>query len=83
MIGKPEENKKICPLCGGQLYEGLATIPFVLDAIVAVIKDVPSEICEECDEPYMKGNVVDSIEELLHNLRKMAVEVSVIHYKAA
>ncbi len=84
MIGKPEENnKKICPLCGGQLREGLATIPFVLDSIVAVVKDVPAEICEECDESYMKGDAVDRIEELLQNLKNMAVEVSVIHYKAA
>ena len=84
MIGKPEENnKKICPLCGGQLCEGLATIPFVLDSIVAVVKDVPAEICEECNESYMKGDAVDRIEELLQNLKNMAVEVSVIHYKAA
>ena len=83
MIGKLEEDKKICPLCGGELYEGLATIPFVLDSIVAVVKDVPAEICEECDESYMKGEAVDKIEELLQNLEAMAVEVSVIHYKAA
>ena len=83
MIGKPEKNKKICPLCGGQLREGLATIPFVLDSIVAVVKDIPAEICEECDESYMKGDAVDRIEELLQNLKNMAAEVSVIHYKAA
>ena len=82
MVGKPEENK-ICPLCGGRLRVGLATIPFVLDSIVAVVKDVPAEICEECDESYMKGDAVDRIEELLQNLNNMAVEVSVIHYKAA
>jgi YgiT-type zinc finger domain-containing protein len=84
MIGKPEENsKKICPLCGGQLRMGLATIPFVLNSIVAVVKDVPAEICEECDESYMKGDTVDKIEELLQNLKNMDVEVSVINYKAA
>lgn len=84
MVGKPEENnKKICPLCGGQLRVGLETIPFVLNSIVAVVKDVPAEICEECGEPYMRGDAVDKIEELLQNLKNMDVEVSVIHYKAA
>jgi YgiT-type zinc finger domain-containing protein len=84
MTGKPEENsKKVCPLCGGKLREGLATIPFVLDSTVAVVKDVPAEICEECDESYMKGDTVDRIEGLLQNLRNIGVEVSVIHYKAA
>ena len=84
MIGKPEENdSRICPLCGGQLREGRATIPFILDSIIAVVKDVPAEICEECDESYMKGDVVDTIEELLQNLTNMGAEVLVIRYKAA
>jgi len=84
MIGKPEKkDEKICPLCGGQLREGLATIPFVLDSFVAVVKDVPAEICSECDEPYMKGDAVDKIDKLLQDLENMAVEVSVIHYKEA
>ena len=91
MIGKPEKNKhalersegKICPLCGGQLREGLATIPFVLDSIVAVVKDIPAETLEECNESYMKGDAVDRIDEFLQNLKNMAVELSMIHYKAA
>ena len=83
MIGKPEADKKICPLCGGQLHQGLATIPFILDSIVAVVKDVPAEICEECGEPYMKSDAVDKIEELLQELKDMAVEISVVCYKAA
>lgn len=83
MTGKPENNKKICPLCGGQLCEGLATIPFVRDSIVVVVKEVPAEICSECNESYMKGDAVDRIEELLQNLKDMAAEVSVVHYKAA
>jgi YgiT-type zinc finger domain-containing protein len=69
MIGKHErEHKGTCPLCGGQLQEGLATLPFIFDSTVVIVKDVPAEICEECGEPYMKG---------------MAAEISVIHYKAA
>lgn len=84
MVGKPgKKDKKICPLCGGQLREGLATIPFVLDSVVAVVKDVPAEVCSECDEPYMKGDAVDRIEELLGSLKDMAVEVSVVHYEKA
>ena len=92
MIGKPEKGNKhalerregkVCPLCGSSLREGLATLPFILDSIVAVVKDVPAEICEECDEPYMRGDAVDKTEALLQSLKDMAVEVSVIHYKAA
>lgn len=82
MTGK-QENRKICPLCGGQLREGLATIPFVLDSVVAVVKDVPALLCSECDEPYMRGDAVDRIDELLGSLKDMAVEVSVVHYEKA
>lgn len=76
-------NRKVWVVCGGQLCEGLATIPFALDPVVVVVKDVPAEICSECNESYMKGDAVDRIEELLQNLKEMSVEVSVVYYKAA
>ena len=48
-----------------------------------MVKEVPAEICSECNESYMKSDAVDRIEELLQNLKDMAAEVSVVHYKAA
>ena len=84
MIGKQGKQKiKRCPLCGGELHDGITTAPFFIDEKIVVIKDVPSEICSECGEPYMKSSVVDGIEALLDKLKDLQSEISVVHYKAA
>jgi YgiT-type zinc finger domain-containing protein len=73
-------NHNRCPLCGGRLKKGVATIPFVLDKGIVLIKDVPAEICGNCREPYTTGKVTDRITDLLSQMRALATEVSIIHY---
>jgi YgiT-type zinc finger domain-containing protein len=62
--------------------EQKATIPFVLKNSVAVVKDVPAEVCRSCHEPYLAGQVVDRIGDLLKRLDSLQTEVSVISYPA-
>jgi YgiT-type zinc finger domain-containing protein len=84
MTGKQEKQKtKRCPLCGGELHNGVATTPFFVEEKIIVIKDVPAEICAECGETYMKSSVVDRIEILLDKIEDLHSEMSVVHYKAA
>lgn len=73
------ENSR-CPLCGGRMKWGVATIPFILRNTVIVIKDVPAEICSSCHEPYMTGKVTDRITVLLNRLRSLPAEVSIVSY---
>ncbi len=73
-------NPSRCPLCGGRLRPGRATIPFVLPQSGILVKDVPAEICQSCHEPYMIGAVVDHVAKLLGQLRKVRAEVSVVSY---
>ena len=45
MAGKKEKYEAgKCPLCGGEMNDGIATLPFLMGAKVAVIKNVPAEI---------------------------------------
>ncbi len=84
MTGKQEKNKSsTCPLCGGDMKKGLTTIPFLIGERVAVIKNVPGEICADCGEAYLQSSVVDNIESLLDRLEELHSEVSVVHYEAA
>jgi YgiT-type zinc finger domain-containing protein len=81
-----EEGKKTtkkCPLCGGALIDGVASLPFLMGERIAVIKNVPAEICSDCGEAYMKSRVVDGIETLLDRLEELGSEVSIVHYEAA
>ena len=79
MTGKLVKNSR-CPLCGGRMKRGVATIPFILSNTVIVVKDVPAEICPSCHEPYMTGKVTDRITVLLNRLRSLPTEVSIVSY---
>lgn len=81
MVGEFENNGRRCPVCGGRLVPNQkATIPFVLENTIAVIKDVPAELCASCHESYTSGEVTDNIVELLQQLHSLQTEVSIIAY---
>ena len=76
-----ERVNSLCPTCGGQLHDGVATIPFLLgEAQVMVIKGVPAEICGDCHEPFLSGKVTDDVMALLHQLKMLGSEVSVVSF---
>ena len=77
MTIKHEESNR-CPVCGGRLKPGRATIPFLLSHTVVLIKDVPAEICSDCHEPYMVGIVTDRVTELLGSVRNLQAEVLIL-----
>ena len=74
------QNNGHCPLCGGRLTTGQATIPFLVRGTVIVIEDAPARICEECDEPFLAGPAADTVTDLLTELRSLRAEVSVIAF---
>ncbi len=79
MNGGPENDKR-CPVCGGRMSTGLATVPFVLAETVIVIKHVPAEICQNCHEPFIAGKVTDRVTDLLNQLRTLQTEVSIVSF---
>ena len=79
MIG--EFEGKICPICGGPLQHQISTVPFILKHnSVVVIKGVPAEVCADCHEPFLTGQAVDQVAEILRQLRSLSSEVSVVTY---
>lgn len=47
---------------------------------VIVIKNVPCEECEQCGEIFYTDNVVERLEEIVNNAKKLLQEVAVIDY---
>jgi len=74
MTGQPGVPKP-CPLCGGQLSLELATIPFVLGKSVAVIKQVPAEVCDTCGEPFLHADATATASLLLDKVLASNAEV--------
>ncbi len=78
MAGKHASN--ICPLCGGALESGNATIPFILKESIVIVKHVPAQICVECREPFLAGRETDVITDLLTQVKELSSEVTVLTF---
>lgn len=83
MIGERESNNR-CPVCGGAMRRGEATIPYILNGdVIVVVKHVPAELCDDCGESYTTGIVTDQIVMMLQRVKSLHSEVSVVSYNAA
>ena len=78
MTGGPESNR--CYFRGGKLENRMTTIPFVVGASVIITKDVPADVCIQCNEPIMHSDVASTIDHLLKPARRSEFELSVMTY---
>lgn len=75
-------NDKRCPVCGGRLAQGEATIPYVLkDGAVVIVKQTPAEICGDCREAFTTSAVTERLVSIVKRLRALDSEVSVVTYR--
>ena len=79
MTGR-QGNNALCAFCGGRTRQGVATVPFVLGKAVAIVRDAPAFICENCDEPFMTSHTTDIVTKLLSRLQSLGAELSVVSY---
>jgi YgiT-type zinc finger domain-containing protein len=78
MTGELENDR--CYFCGGRLESKSATIPFVMNGSVVVIKNVPAEVCTQCGEAIVSSPVARHVDVLLKQIYRLNSEVSVITY---
>ena len=79
MSGERASNNR-CPLCGGSLKPGVATMPFVFDNTVVLVKNVPAEVCSSCREPFVAGAATDRLTQLVGQVRQLPAEVSIVSF---
>lgn len=78
MTGELENDR--CYFCGGKLQSKRATIPFVMNSSVVVVKNVPAEVCTQCGEAIMSSPIARNVDLLLKQVYHLKSEVSVISY---
>ncbi len=78
MTSEAGKGKSCCPMCGGGLHEGTATLPFVVKDSVVVVKDVAAEVCSDCGEAFMSGEVTDAVTALLKDAVSQGVELALV-----
>lgn len=69
-----------CVRCGGKAAESVTSEAIEMDFGLLVIRNIPCFKCEECDEIFYTGNVVEKIEEITETVRKLVQDVTIVDF---
>lgn len=73
-----------CTLCRlGSTQPGLTTVALVRDGSTVVIKDVPADVCDNCEEYYLSEEVADRVLSVAEAAVQAGAEVEIRRYAAA
>ena len=70
-----------CFMCKGTLHEGFSTFTTDMGSSIVVVKNVPSDVCEQCGEVSYNSEVAKSLEQIVQNIIGSArAEIAVVNY---
>jgi YgiT-type zinc finger domain-containing protein len=72
-----------CVMCDGTTTATTRPKAVERDGKVAVIRDVPVEVCDSCGEVYLDGEVAKRLDELFRQMLTGNVDQVFGHYEAA
>lgn len=72
-----------CGSCGCKMTESFTTDVSDFGQCVIIIRNVPCYKCTECGEVFYKADVVEKLESITENAKKMLGEICVVDYKKA
>ena len=62
-------DSNICALCGGKLRDGLTELVLKAGDELAVIKRIPTLVCNCCHEAYLNPDVSEKIDQVMKEYR--------------
>ena len=72
-----------CMRCGKPAYKSVTSEAIELGFGLLVIRNIPCFKCEECDDIFYTGDVVQKIEAIVAEAKKLMQEILVIYYDDA
>lgn len=66
-----------CPLCGGVFIDGTTTFTVELGFGIAVVRDVPARVCEQCGDASLTTEAARRLEVIVESVRTSRQEVSI------
>ncbi len=72
-----------CMKCGRESYESTTTEAIEMDSGLLVIRNIPCYKCDECNEIFYTGDVVQKIERITEMVKTYMQEVTIIDYTKA
>jgi len=74
-----------CDLCSGELEPGKTTMEIWRGEQLIVIRDVPADVCQQCNEAYVSADVSERLDHFLGEYHRHRPEqyLAVPQYSAA
>ena len=79
-----EEDTVKCVICKqGATRSGSATVTLERDGMTFIVKSVPAQVCENCGEEYIDGDMTAQLMQQAEEAVRCGVQVEVRTYVAA
>ena len=72
-----------CMKCGQNAFASTTSEAIEMDFGLLVIRNIPCYKCEECDEIFYTGDVVQKLEKITETVKQYMQEITVIDYAKA
>lgn len=72
-----------CMKCGRTAYKSVTSEAIELGFGLLVIRNIPCYKCEECDEIFYTGDVVQKIELMITEAKQLMQDIRVVYYDNA
>ena len=69
-----------CFMCKGSLFDELTTFMVDIDNCIIIVKNVPSQVCDQCGEVSYNNEVTKKLESIANSLRMSITEIAVVSY---
>lgn len=72
-----------CMRCGREVYKSTTCEAIEMEFGLLVIRNIPCYKCNECDEVFYTGDVVQKLEEITERVKQLMQEITIIDYAKA
>jgi YgiT-type zinc finger domain-containing protein len=69
-----------CMKCGREAYKSTTSEAIEMKFGLLVIRNIPCYKCEECDEIFYTGDVVQKLEEITEKVKLLMQEFTIVDY---
>ena len=70
-----------CLMCKGSMKGGFSTFMVDVDNCIIAIRNVPSDVCDQCGQETYNYEISKQLEEMVNKLKAYKQEVAVVDYK--
>ncbi len=69
-----------CFVCKGHVSNKFTTFMVDLNHCIVIVKNVPSQVCDQCGETSYSDEIAKHLEKIVNNMREAVMEIAVINY---